>query len=180
MKQMSCDKIKDGQSKTLRMNYIKSHQLVRNLRRSYMFSVLSTSHARLHWPLEFLWRATLSLSIASRSLFHRRYSSCSSLDVGTFRSRLLCVKATSWAETKQVVVSWQVSSPGGDIWERGVHWTVMKCWRWNVTRLKGWFGSERWPVEGRVSSLGGRKQTQLLITWGIFWRRRAIVGISRV
>lgn len=63
--------------------------------KSYMLSVLSMSHARLHWPLEFLWRATLSRSISSRSLFHRRYSSCSSFDVGTFRSVLLCGPARS-------------------------------------------------------------------------------------
>lgn len=70
--------------------------------------------------------------------------------------------------------------PGGDIWECGVHWTVMKCCRWSVTRLKGWFGSECWSVEARVSSLGGRKQTQLLITWGIIGRQGEVGGISGV
>lgn len=69
---------------------------------SYMFSVLSMSHARFHWPLAFLWRATLSLSICSRSFFHRTYSTCSSFDVGMLRSVLACSLSGSLADTKQL------------------------------------------------------------------------------
>lgn len=74
--------------------------------KSYMFSVLSMSHALLHWPFAFLWRATLSLSICSRSFFHLRYSSCSSFSVGMLRSVLACRLSGSCMDTTHVHVLW--------------------------------------------------------------------------
>lgn len=72
--------------------------------KSYMFSVLSMSQARLHWPFAFLCLATLSLSICSRSFFHRMYSSCSSLDVGMLRSVPACRFSGSYVVTKHLCV----------------------------------------------------------------------------
>lgn len=42
-----------------------------------MLSVFCASHSRLHWPVAFRWRASLSSSICSRSFFQRRYSALS-------------------------------------------------------------------------------------------------------
>lgn len=76
--------------------------------RAYTSWGLSISQALRHWPLEFLCRATRSRSICSRSAFQRRYSSCSSREVGMVRSAGVCGSghSASWERGQNTHESW--------------------------------------------------------------------------